>query len=147
MFWQRLCEVLGLEDVADLAAPQRLARKDELTARLAAVLLGRPRARWEAEFEAAGVPFGPVLALEDVVGSAQVAARGLVVEVPAGPDHPARRHVRQPLRFASMETSLLRHSPMLGEHTSEVLLAAGVAADDVALLIADGAQLSSRGHG
>ena len=135
-FWQRLCRVVGLDDVAALTSPQRLSRSDELMDRLAAVLASRSRAEWEVAFTEADVPFGAVLDLDEVIESDHVVGRGLIAEVPEVAGKPARRHISQPVRFSSHECPVTRHSPALGEHTMEVLLAAGLSPHDIELLLA-----------
>lgn len=138
-FWRPLCQVLGMEEVADLRAPDRVVRKDELRKRIAAVLATRPRDEWVAVLDEAGVPVGPVLALEEVADDPHVKARGLLVDVPADGRRLKRQHVRQPLVFDGVGSGPTRHVPELGEHTQEVLRGSGCADDVVDALLASGA--------
>ena len=124
-FWQSLCRVLGMEDVASLRGSERLERRDELTARMEKALVSRPRDEWVGIFDAEGIPFGPVYQLEEVPGDPHVKARQLIVELPPNGLRPARRHVRQPIRMKGFEDGPRRHAPELGEHTQEVLRGAG----------------------
>ena len=140
-FWRALCETVGLQQLADLTATQRLERKPELVARLQAILVARPLQWWTEAFAAAGVPFGPVHDLEEVALDPQIAARGMLVNVPAGEGRPTRRHVRQPLVFGGRWTGPTRHAPALGEHTREVLAEAGWSDADIDALLTDGVAL------
>jgi crotonobetainyl-CoA:carnitine CoA-transferase CaiB-like acyl-CoA transferase len=138
-FWRPMCAVLGMDDVAGLCAPDRVARKDELRKRIGSVLATRPRDEWVAVLDQAGVPVGPVLALEEVAEDPHVKARGLLVEVPADDRRPRRQHIRQPLVFDGVGSGPSRHVPDLGEHTQEVLRESGYSDDVLERLLASGA--------
>lgn len=138
-FWQPFCAEAGLDDLAGLTSPERLARYDELVRRIEAVVAMRTREEWAAALDAAGVPFGPVHSLEEVARDPHVQARGLLVEVPADGETPARVHVRQPIRFRGYESGPTRHAPGLGEHTREVLEQAGLSPAEVDQLLESGA--------
>lgn len=78
------------------------------------------------------VPCAPVNDYAQVAADAQVTENALLDRVP----HPTLGHVpfvRTPVRVRGMEPPR-RHAPLLGEHTDEVLLAAGVAAERIAAL-------------
>jgi crotonobetainyl-CoA:carnitine CoA-transferase CaiB-like acyl-CoA transferase len=129
-FWRALCAATGLgEEIAGLDVAEREARVDELRARLADRIATRTLAEWTEAFGAADVCFGPVNDLAGVAEDEQIVARGLVVELAGDGRRPARRHIRQPLRFDGTAPGPRRHVPALGEHTREVLAEAGVDAD------------------
>lgn len=68
----------------------------------------------------AGVPASPVLTLDKVVHGEQAAYRKLVKTI----THPTLGEIRlvpQPVRFEETQSGYLRHPPLLGEHTEEVL--------------------------
>jgi crotonobetainyl-CoA:carnitine CoA-transferase CaiB-like acyl-CoA transferase len=142
-FWVPFCTATGLDDLAELTSPERLARYEELAQRIEAAIATRTRDEWSAAFDAAGVPFGPVHSLEEVARDPHIQARGLLVEVPADGETPARVHVRQPIRFHGHESGPTRHAPRLGEHTRQVLEEAGLSPAEVDELIAAGAALES----
>jgi crotonobetainyl-CoA:carnitine CoA-transferase CaiB-like acyl-CoA transferase len=60
-FWRSLCEVLGLDDAADLAFVDRSRRLDELQARVADAIGARGRDELVTALLAADVPVAPVL--------------------------------------------------------------------------------------
>ena len=60
-FWRGLCTVLELEDVVDLGFVDRVARLDELQARIAWAVAGRPRDELVEALLAADVPASPIL--------------------------------------------------------------------------------------
>jgi crotonobetainyl-CoA:carnitine CoA-transferase CaiB-like acyl-CoA transferase/aminoglycoside phosphotransferase (APT) family kinase protein len=128
-FWRRLCGVLDLPAaVAALDAAERRNRVGELRALLAERLGRRGRDAWVAALDAADVPCAPVAGLDEVADDAHVAARGLLVESPAGDGRPARRHVLQPLAVNHRPgPAQVRPAPALGEHSAEVLAEVGAA--------------------
>lgn len=137
-FWAPLCSLLGIDGYAAMPAEARSQRFDELRQVLAATFVTRSRAEWEQLLGESGVPFTPVLSLSDVLGHPHVADRHIVHEVPPNGRGPARRHVRQPLSVRGAPTEIRRHVPTVGEHTGEVLLAAGFTEGEIADLVASG---------
>jgi crotonobetainyl-CoA:carnitine CoA-transferase CaiB-like acyl-CoA transferase len=117
--YQRLCGILGLQDMA--TAPEFLTNADRVTNRAALTLrLTEATKRWTradllAACEAAGVPAGPINDMADVFADPQVVARGLQI-APEG-----RAGVRSPMRFSGAELALDRPAPRLGQHQDEVL--------------------------
>ena len=84
-----------------------------------------------------GVPCGMVTALDEVHEQAQVVANHSLVEV----DHPVGGRIRQArpaARFSATPSEPTYLTPMCGQHTDEVLAEAGLTADEVAELRADG---------
>jgi len=109
-----------------------------LTPLIAERLRARPSAEWVREFEAAGVPVGPVNKIGDMLADPQVAAREMVVEV----QHPkagATKALGLPIKFGETPGSVTRHAPLLGEHTREVLEGLGYSAADIGKLQREGA--------
>lgn len=137
-FWRPLVAVLGLHELADVTAAERRERHDELRARITEVMATRTRDAWAKLFDEAGVPFGEVLSLDEVIDHPHTRERELLVDVPAEGDHPGRRHVRQPLQVRGAPTTIDRHVPALGQDTAEVLRAAGLSDDEVRSLIERG---------
>ncbi len=108
--WQPLCAALGLvalgADAGLATNAGRLARREEVMAAL----------------DAADVPNGPVLALDETLSDPHVAARGMVRQVAHPPigELPA---LRLPYRFQGWSNPEVARPPLLGEHTEEVLRA------------------------
>lgn len=137
-FWRSLVAALGLDDLADVTAPERRTRYDELRGRIAEVMVTRSRDAWAKLFEEGEVPFGEVLSLDEVIEHPHTRARGLLIEVPGEGDRPGRTHVRQPLQVRGVPTTIHRHVPALGQDTAEVLREAGLSDDEVRSLIERG---------
>ena len=100
----------------------------------------RSRAEWDAFAQRHDCCLEPVLELDEALDSELLSAREMVVEI-SQPG--AQRPVRQlgiPVKLARTPGRHARlPGPVLGEHTEELLLAAGFSETDVAALIADGA--------
>ena len=122
--WVPLCQALGLETLAN--DPElsknagRVADRDRVMAAMTAALGSMTRAQAIAALDAADVPSGPILALDEVFDDPQIKHRGVVDHFahPALGDFPA---LRVPLRFDGFEDPSLDRPPLLGEHTDDVL--------------------------
>jgi formyl-CoA transferase len=83
------------------------------------------------------IPCGPILSMKEIAEEPSLRATGTVVEV----DHPTRGKylsVGNPIKMSDSPTDV-RRSPLLGEHTDEVLAQLGYAAEEVAALRSEGA--------
>jgi formyl-CoA transferase len=141
-FWERMCAAL---DRPDLAADGRFAdpfgrarNKDELVAILEAQFHTRPAAEWCERLTEADVPNAPVLDYAGVADHPQFWANGYLQEI----DTPNLGRMRVPgpaVRLSATPSSIQGGGPELGQHTEEVLLAAGFSWDEVAALAESGA--------
>ena len=116
----------------------RMKNLAALTPLIAERLKTRASAEWIAEFEAAGVPVGPVNKIGDMLADPQVKAREMVVEV----DHPRAGRVKalgHPIKFSDTRGDMSRPAPLLGQHTREVLAELGYDEARVDALISEGA--------
>ncbi|MFN3845253.1 MAG: CaiB/BaiF CoA transferase family protein [Paracoccaceae bacterium] len=116
--YQRLCGILGLEDMGKAPAfrtnADRVQNRAELTARLTAATRSWNKADLLLACEKEGVPAGPINDLAEVFADPQIRARGMEIS-PGGV-----LGVRSPFRFSDAELSLDRPAPKLGEHQDEV---------------------------
>jgi len=136
-FWQAWCRGVGRED---LLAAQFERPRSEAHAQVKEIFKARTREQWEAFAREHDCCLEPVLELDEALESELVSAREMVVEL----DQPgAERPVRQlgiPVKLGRTPGDHARlPGPALGEHTEEVLLAAGYSPQEVADLLADGA--------
>ncbi len=89
-------------------------------------------------FNARGVPCGPILSMKELAEEESLRATGTVVEV----DHPGRGKyltVGQPIKLSDSPAEVER-SPLLGEHTDEILKeVVGMSDAEIAAARAEGA--------
>lgn len=115
----RLCEIVDRAELAsdpDFATnPARVANRDRLIAELETAFSGWTKQDIIVACEAAGIPAGPINALDDVFDDPQVLARGLRIDLPGGTSG-----VRTPIRFSDAALQLNVPAPALGQHDEMV---------------------------
>jgi alpha-methylacyl-CoA racemase len=142
-FWQGFCRGVGRED---LVAAQFERPGSAAHGQVKEIFMKRTRAEWEAFARENDCCLEPVLELDEALSSELVAARDMVVEL----DQPG---AQGPVRQLGLPVKLTRtpgdHArlpgPALGEHTEEVLLAAGYSAQEVAEMLSQGAAAGPAG--
>jgi crotonobetainyl-CoA:carnitine CoA-transferase CaiB-like acyl-CoA transferase len=122
-FWAALCEAVGLPADARLTRSERAADQQALRERLAEIIATDTRANWAQRFDKAGVPWGPVHDLEEVVGNEHFVAREMFTTLQTKSGE--RFYVSQPIVFDGVRPGPTRDVPRLGEHNSELLQADG----------------------
>ena len=122
--WPLFCATIERLDIMD--DPQfadgylRTQHYDELEPILNQAFETKTTREWLAEFEAVGIPCGPVNTVDRVAEDPQIAARQMIVELfhhRAGP----LRVTNTPIKLSRTPGLVDRPSPELGEHTEEVL--------------------------
>jgi len=119
-----LCQAIGQPALSDddrfRTNADRNAHESELRAAIEAWTSSRSADAAVAALAEAGIPASPVLSVGDVVDSDHIAHREMISTV----DHPTLGEVpmvHQPVRFSDTDRSFQRPSPLLGEHTQELL--------------------------
>ncbi len=133
-FWRAFVEAIGLPDVASLGFAED-AEADRTIAAVQVVLLARTRAQWQDALTGLDVCVEPVLDIGETFEHPQVRSRGMRLD--AGDGRPTAE-TGFPIRLSDSPARYRRGAPGYGEHTDEVLAAAGYQSDEVVSLRAAG---------
>ncbi|WP_368418085.1 CaiB/BaiF CoA transferase family protein [Rhodovarius sp.] len=90
----------------------RLTNQGELLPMIAVLMAERPRQKWLAALEAAGVPCAPINTIPELAADPQTAALGMLAPVP-GTDY---QLVALPLSFQGQRPAITAPAPALGEY-------------------------------
>ncbi|HVA49057.1 MAG TPA: CaiB/BaiF CoA-transferase family protein [Pirellulales bacterium] len=122
--WKRFCQAVGRGELAADARfatnPARVENRDVLIPQLQQLFAQRTTAEWQTLLSAAEVPHSPVLALDEIFQSPQVAARRMVLDTvdSAGRGY---RLLGGAVHWQDEPVPRAPAVPDLGEHTDEVL--------------------------
>ena len=122
--FQKLCEVIQMGELAGDERfrfnADRVKNRVELIPILKSVFLTKPSGEWLSMLEAAGIPCGPINALDEVFSMPQVEAREMLIHMEHA-EFDNLRLVGSPLKFSDTPVDYRLPPPRLGEHTAEVL--------------------------
>ena len=131
--WEAICKVIGREDWltdTDYASPMaRLPRLMSIFAEIEKWTMTKTKFEVMNTLNQYDVPCGPILSMKEIAQEPALRATGTVVEV----DHPIRGKyltVGNPIKLSDSPTDVTR-SPLLGEHTDEILQELGFKIDDL----------------
>lgn len=113
--YQRLCDILGLPEMASapeyLKNANRVENREDMIAKLSARTVLMSKGDLLNACEAKGVPAGPINSMDEVFADPQVVHRQLQVNLDGIPS------VRSPFMFSDAELKLDRPSPKLGDNS------------------------------
>ncbi|MGI8330267.1 CaiB/BaiF CoA transferase family protein [Actinomadura scrupuli] len=120
--FRRLCEVLGIPEIADdprfAGNADRTAHREELRPILVERLAGRGAVEWFELLVKAGVPSGPINTIDGGFAMAERLGLDPIVEVGAG--ERAMPTTRHPIRFSETPAAYRLPPPELDEHGAEL---------------------------
>jgi len=121
--WDKICEVIGKPEWItdpDYAKPDaRLPRLKQIFDTIEAWTMTKTKFEAMDILNKYDIPCGPILSMKELAEEQSLRATGTIVEV----DHPTRGKyltVGNPIKLSDSPTEVKR-SPLLGEHTDEIL--------------------------
>ncbi len=121
--WEKICEVIGKpewKEDSDYATPDaRLSHLDKVFEAIEAWTMTQNKFEVMEICNPLNIPVGPILSMKELAEEPSLRKTGTVVEV----DHPERGKyltVGNPIKLSDSPTDVER-SPLLGEHTEEIL--------------------------
>jgi formyl-CoA transferase len=140
--WQKICDVIGRpewkEDSDFATPPARLPRLNEVFEAIEQWTMTKTKYEVMEICNPLDIPVGPILSMQELSEEPSLRETGTIVEV----DHPTRGKyltVGNPVKLSDSPSEVSR-SPLLGEHTSEILQAVlGYSAEEISELREAGA--------
>jgi formyl-CoA transferase len=137
--WEAICKVIGEEGWIthpDYATPEaRLPRLMDIFGRIETWTKSKTKFEAMEILNKYDIPCGPILSMSELAAEPSLRKSGTVVEV----DHPKRGKyltVGNPIKMSDSPSEVKR-SPLLGEHTEEVLAEIGFKSDQIAAMRAE----------
>ncbi|WP_018914106.1 formyl-CoA transferase [Thiomonas sp. FB-6] len=134
--WPAICRVIGeagwIEDEAYATPAARLLHLKPIFERIERWTMTKTKFEAMEILNQYDIPCGPVLSMKELAEDPALRASGTVVEV----EHPVRGSyltVGNPIKLSDSPTEV-RRSPLLGEHTEQVLAEFGFAPEEIACL-------------
>lgn len=109
---------------------ERIRNRDHLIPILQRHFDASPSRIWIERLTAAGIPTAPIQTAGEALSDPQAQARGLIVEI----DHPSlktARSIANPIRSQAQPVLYRLPPPLLGEHTSQILVELGLTPEEV----------------
>jgi formyl-CoA transferase len=139
--WAKICNVIGKEEWAtdpDYATPAaRLPHLKDIFDEIERWTMTKTKFEAMQILNKYDIPCGPILSMKEIAEEPSLRKTGTIVEV----DHPTRGKylsVGNPIKLSDSPTEVKR-SPLLGEHTDEVMAELGYSLEQISALRAAGA--------
>jgi formyl-CoA transferase len=145
--WEKVCDVIGAPEWKDAPGyatpPERLDKLDEIFGRIEEWTMTKTKFEVMDICNPLDIPVGPILSTKEIMEDEGLRATGTIVDV----DHPTRGRytsVGCPIKLSDSPVEVTR-SPLLGEHTEEILRdVLGYDGEELAGILDSGAVGSAR---
>jgi crotonobetainyl-CoA:carnitine CoA-transferase CaiB-like acyl-CoA transferase len=124
VMYPKFCKVLGLPELIDdprfETNMKRVENRAEIGPLLEERMRQKDRAEWYRLFEEAGLPYGPILGLDEVFADDNIQQREMLFTM----EHPIENEISQlgfPFKMSLTPSSARLRPPTLGEHNAEIL--------------------------
>lgn len=145
--WPGLCKVIGAEHLIDdpkfSTDEARRENHEEVGRVLDEIFSKKTRAEWQQLFRDAKMRCDPCLTYEELCAHPQLEANGMIHTI----NHPTRGDIKMlgvPVKLKKTPGGPQGASPLLGQHTSEILERLGYSAGDIAEMESQGVIRTSR---
>lgn len=132
--WERFAQAIDAPELlthSDYATIRlRSENRNALNTEIETHMMKRPTAEWVTILNEAGVPCGPIYAINEVFDDAQVKHLGIAQQLPGGGKH----LVGQPVTLSRTPSRLAARPPLAGEQTHDVLTEFGFTEQEIASL-------------
>jgi formyl-CoA transferase len=140
--WKNICDLIGKpewkENPGYATPPERLDKIKQIFDTIEEWTMTKDKFDVMELCNPLNIPCGPILSMKEIAEEASLRETGTIVEV----DHPTRGKyltVGNPIKLSDSPSDVER-SPLLGEHTDEILTEVlGMSSDDIASAKSDGA--------
>jgi crotonobetainyl-CoA:carnitine CoA-transferase CaiB-like acyl-CoA transferase len=147
--WQAFFRLIGKPEIMEThphfrTIASRTEHIHELYRMVAEIIATRTSAEWTAALESADIPVMPLNTLDSLMKDRHLEAVNFFEIV----DHPTEGRVRTmaiPTTWSRSSPQVTRHAPRLGEHSREILAAAGYSPADIDTLAAQGVTMMADG--
>ncbi len=137
VMWERLCQTIAAPELINHPDYKNVAlrskNRDALNAEIDKRTATKTSAEWIDLFNKAGVPSGPIYAIDQVFADPQVKHLG-IAQAGRKPSGEEQIFVGQPMALSRTPSRIAATPPQQGEHTDEVLKEFGFADDEIAAL-------------
>ena len=134
--WERTAQVLGraawLSNPDYASGSARSRNRDALNAEIGAVTATRTSAEWVEALNEAGVPCGPINAIDQAFEDVQSKHLGIARTLER--DGRPVQYVGQPVQLSRTPSAVVSHPPAIGEHTDAILKGVGFSEAEIAEL-------------
>jgi crotonobetainyl-CoA:carnitine CoA-transferase CaiB-like acyl-CoA transferase len=135
--WDRFCQAMEAKELMQrpeyATAAARLKNRDALNTEIDQFTVKRTSADWVERFNKAGVPCGPIYAIDQMFADPQVEHVGIAQPVKTK-DKKSMVMVGQPMTLSRTPSKLVAPPPAIGQHTDAVLKEFGFSTKQIAAL-------------